>query len=150
MVPAQDDPSWGMAIGMVVVIALVLIGSGALAVGIAARGADGRLKRNGLAGIRTRATMASDEAWLAAQVAGERSTRIGGWTMAAAGLVAPLGAAVWWTVADDGPGGFLLVWGVLILALTLVAVIPFVMGVVQGQRAAKAVAVDASGTRRPT
>ncbi|MEM8925810.1 MAG: SdpI family protein [Actinomycetota bacterium] len=143
---AQDDPSWGMALAMVVIIGLVLIASGALSVALAARAADGRFGRNGLAGIRTRTTRASDEAWLAAQVAGERSTRIGGWLMGAAGVVPALGAAVVWAVADNGAGGFLLVWGVLLMIMIMVALVPFVLGVVQGQRAAKAVVAEANGS----
>lgn len=56
------------AFGLVIVAGftgLVNIGAGILVRKLARRAADGDLGRNGYAGIRTKSTLASDEAWLA-------------------------------------------------------------------------------------
>lgn len=53
---------------------VVLILSGWLMRHVAVRAAEGRLPRNQFAGIRTPATLASDDAWRAAHVAAEADT----------------------------------------------------------------------------
>jgi hypothetical protein len=70
-----------------IVLGVVLVGSGVVVERIARRASSGTLLRNGLAGVRTKATMASDEAWLEAHQRAEGPTRIGGIACAVAGLV---------------------------------------------------------------
>lgn len=72
------------------VVGLTLAAGGAVIVWTARAGASGRLRRNELVGIRTAATLASDEAWAAAHRAGARRTEIGGWCAIATGVSALL------------------------------------------------------------
>ena len=69
-------------------LGLLFGGSGVLLLRLAAAAAQGRLRRNMVAGIRTRATLASDEAWLAAHRRAERPTRLAGWASIVTGLCA--------------------------------------------------------------
>jgi len=71
-----------------ILLALVMSGSGVLLFWVARAAARGRLRRNMVAGIRTRATLASDEAWLAAHRRAERPTRLAGWASIVTGLCA--------------------------------------------------------------
>lgn len=52
----------------------VMSGAGLLLIWVARATASGKIKRNAVAGIRTRKTMASDEAWLAAHVRAKTPT----------------------------------------------------------------------------
>jgi len=76
-------------------VALLLLGAAALLVWLARAGASGRLERNQVAGIRTRATLASDEAWLAAH------RRAEGATLWAAGASALTGVLVFLPVGIE-------------------------------------------------
>ena len=66
---------------------VIMGGAGWLICIMAARGANGKLRRNPLMGIRTAATQASDEAWAAAHIASEKQTRMGGVGAIVAGLL---------------------------------------------------------------
>ena len=59
-----------MAWSDVIVLAIVLTGAGVALTWIGRKATKGTLKRNRWAGIRTKSTMASDEAWEAAHRAG--------------------------------------------------------------------------------
>ncbi|QOR69578.1 SdpI family protein [Ruania alkalisoli] len=82
---------------------VLVVAAGLLLVVVARRAAQGRIRRNPIAGIRTAATMASDEAWLAAHREGESLTALGGWIFVATGAVtmtgARLGAEAAWLTA---------------------------------------------------
>ena len=70
------------------------IGAAVLVIWLTWRAANGTLPRNDLAGVRTRVTMSSDEAWRIGHRAALRPTLIGGiltvlWSLASIGL-APL------------------------------------------------------------
>ena len=93
---AEEATSWSLAIGIVVVMAILMFGAGLVAVGVANRTADGRTGRNSLAGIRTSATMSSDEAWYAAHTAGRRLSVVGGWVAVIAGIGSLPIAVVGW------------------------------------------------------
>lgn len=108
--------------GMLLVPGGVLVAVGRLA-------AAGRLPRNGLAGIRTRATMASEPAWLAAHRAG------GGW-LQAAGLVGVAGGLAAAALPPE-PAGELVAGVAAAGLLALVAVAG-----VRGQQAARRAAQD--------
>ncbi|GAB3044192.1 SdpI family protein [Sediminivirga luteola] len=71
-------------------LACSMMGSGVLLLWIAEAAANGRLRRNQLAGIRTAATLASDEAWLAAHRRARPSTRWAGWCAVLGGVPAVL------------------------------------------------------------
>lgn len=73
-----------------ILLAVVMAGSGFLMIWMARASAAGRLKRNAVAGIRTTATMASDEAWLAAHIRSKRATLWGGVAALASGAGALL------------------------------------------------------------
>ena len=55
----QEQVPFAVALG----IGALLAGTGLAVALLTRRAADGRLRRNALAGIRTRATLSSDEAW---------------------------------------------------------------------------------------
>ena len=59
-----------MAWSDVIVLAIVLIGSGVALTWVGRKAVRGTLRRNAWAGIRTKSTTASDEAWDAAHRAG--------------------------------------------------------------------------------
>lgn len=60
------------------VVGLLLVAAGAVVIVVARRAASGKIPRNRLAGIRTRATLASDQAWAAGHRAAEiESVRAG-------------------------------------------------------------------------
>jgi len=61
-----------------VLLCVVLLGTGAFYVWMARAAATGRLRRNRSAGIRTRDTLASEEAWLAAHVRARRAHTLAG------------------------------------------------------------------------
>lgn len=127
---------WPVAIVVFVVIGVLMFGAGVLVQRVAKRTASGELGRNGWAGIRTKATMSSDEAWLTAHQAGLARTVIGGRILAASGAVAAVLGVVF---AAGSPGRAMAVWGVAINVLALGAVVPIVQAAVAGNRAAKAV-----------
>ena len=97
----------------------------------------GGLDRNGLIGIRTRATMASDEAWRAGHRAAASSVGAAAWTSGVAGLA----------------GGVLAVAGselaVALVAAGYAALIGFtVVAAVRAGRAARAAEEDPSDSDR--
>lgn len=74
------------------VVLLIAAGFGAAALVRAA--ALGRVARNRAVGMRTRATLASDDAWRAAHAAAFTSVRRGSWATLAFGIVAVVGVLV--------------------------------------------------------
>ena len=107
-----------------VIAGIALIGGGvAIAVAGAMARAE-RLSRQALVGIRTRATMASDDAWYAAQSAGADWVVFGGIIMAIGGLLTLL------MESDDAAG-------VVSLATVAIALIPIAIGGIRGQAAAR-------------
>lgn len=96
------------------ILAVTLLGAGAVQIWVARATASGRLGRNVAAGIRTRATMASDEAWLAAHRAARSPMETAGWCTVAAGLLGLLAPSVFVLVAVAVTSTVL----VLILVLT--------------------------------
>jgi len=106
-------------------LGLLLIAAGVLVWIIAVRGADGRLEKNWVAGIRTRATMRSDKAWLAAH-----REALGPNKLAALGSVVTGLAMI--VLRPEGIGFALIMIGGAILLTSLV-----IYGAVLGNRAAK-------------
>lgn len=94
----MNDGELGSAVALAVV-GIVMVLAGALMVWLARRSRLGRLPRNQIAGVRTRLTLSSDEAWYPAQRAAARGTTVGGWGAIVAGaLVATLG---FWRLGTD-------------------------------------------------
>ena len=118
-----SDPMDWLAIGL---LCPVMVAAGAAIVEIGRRGRDGRLKRNAFAGIRTAATMRSDEAWAAAHRAGARTMMTGGAVSVVTGLALLLRPS-------NTVGGVVVVGGAVVMTALVV-----VSGI-QGGRAAKAV-----------
>lgn len=135
----KDPISWPAAVAVTGLSGLSLVAAGVAIISISARAADGRRGRSRVAGIRTRATLRSDEAWLAAHRAGERSTRIGGWLTIVSGLVPLVAGAIiaGFDLADAET--YMVVWVVLLLIGIAAMLVAVVHGAVVGNRAARAV-----------
>ena len=142
----DSEISWAAAAAITLPVTVVLIASGLLVRELAVRGADGRLKRNRIAGLRSPATLASDEAWLAGHIAGLTDTVRGG-TVAIASAVVALGASWLLGLVDVlDPEGVVVTWTTIILIGVVAMSILLVRGFVHGNRAAKATAaVEATG-----
>ena len=98
-----------------VLVGALLLVTGAAVSGVSRRAADGRLRRNAVAGIRTRATMRSDAAWRAGHLAARGSSDASGAVFAVSGVAALLlRTAPLWT-------GAVLVGVVVATVLLLVA-----------------------------
>lgn len=92
--------------GAIIPLALVLVGAGVLVIAIGRRAWKGELPRNYLAGIRTRATLASDQAWhIAHRASGPRLTLAG---------FGPLVVGVLLLARPSNGGGLVLVTGGLV------------------------------------
>ena len=134
MLAEQDPIPWPAAIALMVIVGVVLVGSGWLVIEVARRTADGRLGPNGWAGTRTKATRSSPEAWQAAHKAGLDRTLQGGWACIATGVLSiPIGLAL----GGDDANRATTVWGVAVGVGSLILTILIVMGAVQSQAAAK-------------
>lgn len=119
---------------MVGVSAIVAVSAQAVIV-IAKRAADGRLGPNRWAGIRTRTTLASPEAWRAAHQAGYPRMRMGGIAgHVTAALALIVGAAVATTADPDVAMG---VWGAILVVGSLAMAGFAIAATVRGQAAAK-------------
>ena len=146
MLAQVDPPSWGVVWLLLVGGLVLLVFVGWLVIDLAKKAADGRLGRNGIAGIRTKATRASDEAWLAAHKAGLKRSVLAGRILMGSGIAAALGLLIGYgnptrTILVWGIRT-ILVWGIVVSVLPLVALAPAVMATTEGDRAAKAVARD--------
>jgi SdpI/YfhL protein family len=117
-------------LGLVLGSALLIIAAALLTVAVL--GARGRLRRNPWAGVRTRRTLASDEAFVLAN-------RVAAAPLGAAGAVALLGGAV---VLVGGPA--VTTWTVLVVVLAGVLGLTGLGGAL-GDRAAARVTAPASG-----
>ena len=87
-------------LGARILLLVVMTAAGVLLIWVAHAAASGRIKRNPIAGIRTAATMESDQAWLAAHVRAKPATVRAGIAAIVSGLAAlpplptPVSAAV--------------------------------------------------------
>jgi len=106
------------------IAALALIAGGIALTAAAAMARAGRLSRQSWVGIRTRATLASDEAWYAAQGAGASWVMVGGVIMALGGLLTLL------TESDSAATAVALV-------TVAAALVPILIGASLGQAAAR-------------
>lgn len=145
MFAQEESISWGAALGVAVPVGMLMVIAGLAVITVAVRTADGRLGRGRAAGIRTAATMASDEAWLAAHQKGERGTKLGGVLFILAGL-APLVFGLPLVAAGSGGAeSFMTWWAVLLMGGTCAAMLAVLVAAVAGHRAARAV-TEASST----
>ncbi len=139
----ESEVSWAAAVAITVPVGVVLIGAGFFVRELAVRGADGRLQRNRLAGLRSPATLASDEAWLIAHRAGLVDSVRGGTVAVWCGAISLL---VSWLLAMFGvvdAEGVVVTWSVIILIGVAAMSILLLRGFIYGNRAAKA--LTASG-----
>jgi hypothetical protein len=119
---------------------LTLIGAGIAVRTIAKRAATGQLDRNSLAGIRTRATLASDQAWEVAHKAGWAPTQRGAFVLVATGVLSVMPAPVLgllgiWTITR-----YMTLWTVLLCTGMVIALALILIGANLGNRAAQAIA----------
>lgn len=92
-----------------IVMGTVLTLAGFALVWVARAGADGRLQRNPLVGIRTARTLSSDRAWMAAHQAGATATEAGGWCAVVTGALAFIPGPVEATFVIGAAGALLMV-----------------------------------------
>ncbi len=143
MIAAEDPISLGEAVGVMIGLAVILAVSGVVVVTIARRGADGRLGRNGLAGLRTKASRASDQAWLAAHQAALPDSVRAGWVLGLGGILsAVFGLAI--SVGDSDGHRAMIVWGISLGLISLLVTYFLIRSLVRGDDAARAVADDSS------
>ncbi len=119
------------------IASLALIIGGAVIYRIGVRGENGELPRQRVAGLRTRATLSSDDAWYAAQKAGADLVK-------AAGALAVIGGLTSIPVYDQLPVAAALVLGTTAVMLSLV-----VWGGVRGQAAARTVSAQSASDHHP-
>ncbi|MGI9666043.1 MAG: SdpI family protein [Acidimicrobiia bacterium] len=105
-------------------LGLLLVVAGVALVGIGIAALRGALPLQGIVGIRTKATMESQQAWDAAHQAG------GGWVIAAGAVFALGGVAVMFAETEDEAA-----W--ISLGAALVGLIPVLIGGFLGHRAAQ-------------
>lgn len=123
-------------------VSALLVVAGIGNIEVARRTADGRIGPNRSAGIRTRTTRASEQAWTAAHQAAQRPLVIGGWLLAVTGGVALVVGGLAWLLAADGAdeaGSYMSGWTAVLLVGVAAATVVLVWGAVVAQRAAKAV-----------
>jgi uncharacterized membrane protein len=109
----------------VIVGGVILALAGLVVIGVAVRGWQGRLARNFVAGVRTPATMRSDEAFRAANKVAAPLSATGGAVMFVGGVAS---AAL--PIRAGGPA---------VLATAGVAVVLIVIGAILGVRAARVI-----------
>lgn len=107
--------------------------TGAVIAAIGWAGGEGKLRRQGWAGIRTRSTMRSDSTWEAAQRAG------GHWIVGGGALVATTGLLLLVFRPDDDTTA------VVSVVLVVPLLICLITGAVQGVQAARKVAAGGAG-----
>jgi uncharacterized membrane protein len=135
-----DAIGWFAAALIAVPVSLIIVGVGLVVITVANRAAAGNLTRNWYAGIRTKATRASDEAWLAAHQAGRAWTVIGGWLLIVAGAAPLLVGALLSPMLS--PDQFLALHTAGLLVAVGLGTGAVVKGALDGHRAAKAVAAS--------
>ena len=118
-----------------VLVGLLMVVAGIAVVVVAELGRIGRLRCNALAGIRTPATMRSDEAWLAAHRAGFGPTAAGGAAAVVSGIAATVLAIA---EGDAAPAAVIVLVGAALLAAGALA------GCVAGVAAARRVGDDSA------
>jgi len=111
------------------VLGVTMLVTGGLLWWMAGAAADGRLRRNNLAGVRLPSTLASDEAWLAGHRRAKRPTRIA--------AVCSLLAAVVCALPVPEPVVYVTVLGAAVPILRFV-----IYGAVVASRAAREAAQD--------
>lgn len=135
MYAQQETLTWTPALLVMALTGITLVVAGRVVISVARRTADGRLGRNGLAGIRTKATRSSDEAWHAAHTVGLVPTVLAGKVAMATGPVAmALGLAL-----GRNPERAMLFWGVVLGMGTVALTGLVVYGGWKGNLAAKEV-----------
>lgn len=145
MVAQQDPIGWPSAIILMTIVSFVMMGSGWLIIWIATRTADGRLGSNAWAGIRTRTTRSSDEAWREAHMAAEGPTKLAGW----ASIVSGLAAVVFGVAFSDGDAErATLIWTAIILAGGTLLTVLVLYGAWKGQSAAKVITAATAAEER--
>lgn len=139
MILAQEEQiSWGAAVAVMIGIGALMVGAGLLIISIARRAADGRLGPNAIAGIRTRTTRSSAEAWQAAHQAGERVTVLAGWASVLSGVIALIAGLIAGSGGDD-PNRAMLVWATTLMFGSVLLVGLVIYGAMKGQAAARQV-----------
>jgi len=134
---AVEEPSL-VVIAVAVLTSLGLTAAGFVVRSIAERGASGAMDRDGLAGIRTRATMASDQAWLVGHQAGLAPTKLGGLALVATGTLGIGSGPIMTAFGRWDPNAFMMWWTVSLLIGLFGSVSLIIYGTAVGDRAAKA------------
>ena len=136
-----EPPPWSVVFGLMGGLGLLMVVSGIFVIRLARRAANGELERNGWAGIRTKATRASDEAWLVAHQVGLAKTVFAGRLLAGSAVV---GAALGLAIGAGNPSRTLVVWSITITVVSMASIVPLIQASLAGDRAAMEVADTAT------
>lgn len=146
MLAQENVISWPAAIIIMGLVGVAMVFTGWLVIWTAQRAADGKMGRNAIAGIRTKTTRASDEAWMAAHTAGLKPTRLAGWATIASGVAAVvIGVAF----SDSDAQRAMSIWTVAIFIGCMVLLGFSGYGAWKGHQAAKAVNESEPAERQP-
>lgn len=111
----NNEMSWLVFILVAGLTSGVTTAAGVFVRELARKAARGELERNRVAGMRTKATLASDEAWLAGHIAAEADSVRGAQAMIAGSIVAFVIPAVLGMASVIGAEGALVTWTVLLM-----------------------------------
>lgn len=132
----MEDVSPTAALIFGVLIGIIMWISGGLVIELNKRAIDGRMKRSRIAGIRTKATLASEEAWVAGHQAGHQSAIVAGVLAMASGVMCVVFAVLAITKVMSGASAMLAIAAAAVGgSILLVAFLT--VGTVQANRAAK-------------
>jgi len=131
----MDTVSPTVALIFGIVIGIIMWITGGLVIEVNKRAADGRLKRSRIAGLRTKATLASDEAWLAGHTAAHQSTIVAGSLSMASGVVSVVFGVVAATNVMSGSAAMVAI-AISVLAGSLLLVAFLLRATIQANRAA--------------
>ncbi|MCP4223694.1 MAG: SdpI family protein [Actinomycetia bacterium] len=112
---------------------------------IARRAATGRLDRNGLAGIRTQATLASDQAWEVGHKAGWAPVRRGAFVLITTGIRSIMLAPVLALLGAWATTRYLTLWTVVLSIGMIIALTLIIIGANLANQAARAVTAHSTG-----
>ena len=134
---AEQSMSWGAAAALMIGVGALMVVAGWATIVITRRAPDGRTGPNRVAGIRTRATRASPEAWAAAHREGLPGTIRGARILMASGVISPI---VGIAIAPDDAEAATGAWGIAILVGALLGSVILIRAARLANRVARDVA----------
>lgn len=128
----NDEMPWAAFILVAGLTGGVMIAAGFFVKELARKAAQGDLERNRVAGMRTKATLASDQAWLAGHIAAEPDSLRAAQAMVSSSIFAFVVPALLGMIGAIDAGVALIIW----TALLMFGVAALVVFMVRATRAA--------------